>query len=53
MRKDDKNIVGINFIEDKNGNMIVKKNEVADRWTRHFQELSNVENEIEILPPTE
>ncbi len=45
MKKDKKDVQGINYIKDENGAIKIEEAEVRDRWKRYFEELLNDENE--------
>ena len=44
MRKDQKDLIGANFIKDPEGNIKVESADVVERWKGYFENLLNIEN---------
>ena len=55
MKRDKKDVLGANYIRDKDGNILVESDEVVGRWREYFDGLLNEENPstLEEAPPVE
>ena len=48
MKKERKDITGARYIKDETGNIIVKEEEITERWKSYFDELLNEANECHL-----
>ena len=55
MRRDQKDVIGANYIRDSEGNIKVESADVVERWKGYFENLLNVENpnNLEEVPPVQ